>query len=180
MLARVRGALPRLREASDVSFDKQPSDNLDIIFAASRSLSGEPSTPHFSKGMSLFCYIFEDWCRLNYYLTFLAFEAEVPRLAGLQLPFTRFSSEVIAVSASSIHLYQLSLPCHINVSPSLQMSLEWAVIAVLAHGNAVLCSHAANRGCVPLLAFCGFQLQRQSNFCAAHGSQAAPAWLALR
>lgn len=41
VLARVREALPRLREAADLAIDKQPSDNLDILYSMSRSLSGE-------------------------------------------------------------------------------------------------------------------------------------------
>ena len=41
VLARVREALPRLREASHMTFNKQQSEDLDILFAPPRSLSGE-------------------------------------------------------------------------------------------------------------------------------------------
>ena len=46
VLARVREALPRLREAADFDLEKQSSENLDLVFAASRSLSGEPIIPN--------------------------------------------------------------------------------------------------------------------------------------
>lgn len=52
VLARVREALPRLREASDLAIDKQPSDNLDIMYSVARSLSGEFLTGNSDEKLS--------------------------------------------------------------------------------------------------------------------------------